>query len=410
MVNDRNEKERYLRELGLFLQEICCHLCRFQKVGEHDVKPSKIKINRETYLGIPGAYADIKVQVPGSPAFFVEVKYGREPNSIISSIANKYDNDSPALDGASKLILVVDAERHKGWPGIQKEIESNIREGLKLEVWDESHLISLIRSSFELDIDTLSEDNIPKLKEALDKERGLYAFGKEWNNDVQQTSLLWHFSSWQLEKLRQNYGYLAPEIIPPGLYKNVVVIMADICSFASYVKDTRDDEVVRYALTSFYSKAGYEIRNAGGMLYQFVGDEVSAFYGIRDRDSGFIESAFETAKAIIDIGNWVSFQWQRHLDHVQKSNGVHIGMALGDIQIVSVRPFGRALLSAVGDTINLTSRLVDEAGPNQIVISNTYYQHLEQKYQAEFKELEPIEAKNIGTVKAWQFSKNPDAA
>jgi len=405
MVNDRYEKERYLQELGLFLQEICCHICRFQNVNDHDFKPWEIKINREVSLNNPDTYADIKIQVPGSPAYFVEVKYGREPNSIISSIKNKYGNDSPALDGVSKLILVVDTQRHKDWPKIQEEIESNIHDGIKLEVWDESHLISLIRSSFDLDIDTLSEDNVPLLKEALDKERGLYAFGKEWHNDIQQTSLLRHFSSWQLEKFRRDYGYHTTEIIPPGLYKNVVVIIADLSSFASYVKDTRDHEVVRYALTSFYSKAGYVIRNTGGMLYQFVGDEVSAFYGIRDGDNKFMQSAFETAKAIIDIGNWVSYQWQRHLDHVQKSKGVHIGMAMGDIQIVSVRPFGRAMFSAVGETINLTARLVDEAGPNKIVVSNTYYQHLDPKHQTEFKELEPIEAKNIGTIKAWKFSK-----
>jgi class 3 adenylate cyclase len=404
MVDDRYEKERYFRELGLFLQEICCHLCRFQHVSEHDLNPWDVKINREVYLGIPGTYADIRVQVPGSPPYFVEVKYAREPNIIIGSIKHKYGNDSSALDGASKLILVVDTQRHKDWPKIQKEIESNMQGGLKLEVWDESHLISLIRASFDLDFDNLSEENVPLLKEALDKDRGLIAFGKEWNNDNLQTTLLWHFGSWQLKRLRQNYGYLTTEIIPPGLYKNVVVIMADICSFASYVKDTRDDEVVRYALTSYYSKAGYEIRNTGGMLYQFVGDEVSAFYGIRDSDNGFMLSAFETAKAILDIGNWVSYQWQRNLDHVQQSKGVHIGMALGDVQIVSLRPFGRALLSAFGDTMNLTARLVDVAGPSKIVISNTYYQNLDQKTQAEFKELEPIEAKNIGTIKAWQYS------
>jgi hypothetical protein len=48
------------------------------------------------------------------------------------------------------------------------------------------------------------------------------------------------------------------------------VLLADLCSFSSYIRDTGDAEVVRESLTAFYSKARYQIINNGGMLYQFA--------------------------------------------------------------------------------------------------------------------------------------------
>jgi adenylate cyclase len=45
------------------------------------------------------------------------------------------------------------------------------------------------------------------------------------------------------------------------------VLLADLCSFSSYVRDTADETIVRESLTAFYSKARYQIINSGGMLF-----------------------------------------------------------------------------------------------------------------------------------------------
>src|SRR5208337_565310 len=126
----------------------------------------------------------------------------------------------------------------------------------------------------------------------------------------------------------------------------------------------------------YYSKARYEILNTGGMMYQFVGDEVIGLYGIPDHPEGYLESAFDCAKALVDIGDSVSRKWQRHIDRVQKVRGVHVGICIGAMQVVSLRPFSRAHISGIGDVINLAARLMADAGPSQIVASNTYYQVL----------------------------------
>jgi class 3 adenylate cyclase len=170
------------------------------------------------------------------------------------------------------------------------------------------------------------------------------------------------------------------------------------------VRDTRDDEVVRHVLTSFYSKARYQVTNAGGMLYQFLGDGVLALFGVPERRENYMESALECAKALIDIGNSVSNEWQRQIDHLQTAGGCHIGMALGDLHILSLRPFGRAHMGAIADSINTAARLSSQAKPDEIVVSNSLFQKFSEESQTGFNEMEPVEAKNIGRIRAWRLS------
>lgn len=63
-------------ELRLFLEDICCDLCRFIHSAGGSIEPELTAINREAYLGVEGAYADIRVAPPDSAAYFVEIKYG----------------------------------------------------------------------------------------------------------------------------------------------------------------------------------------------------------------------------------------------------------------------------------------------------------------------------------------------
>jgi len=402
LLANSEQSERSLKEFRLFLEEICCNLCRFKHADQDGVAPEQIRINQEVYLGLPGCFADIRVKVPGSPAYYVEVKYGFPSDQIAGDLVRKYGVDAPRLEAGAKLILVVDVYGRQDWSALQQQIEASLQTGLELEVWDEPYLLALNQERFGLEIDLTSEDKILDLRVALDQAKGQYAFGDDWVGDELQSSLIWHFGFWRLKQLRQR-GRLSPRaIVPPGMYRRAVVLMADFCSFSSYVRDTRDEEVVRHCLTSFYSKARYEILNTGGMMYQFLGDQAVGVYGIPDQPGGYLQAALECAEALVDIGNSVSTEWQRQIDRVQNSQGVHIGIAMADVQVVSLRPFGRAHLGAVSDGINMAARLLAYAGPSEIVVNNGFYQGLEKRLQADFLGVEPIEVRELGRVNAWK--------
>jgi hypothetical protein len=43
-----------------------------------------------------------------------------------------------------------------------------------------------------------------------------------------------------------------------------------------------------------------------------------------------------------------------------------------------------------------------EAGPSEVVVSNTLYQQLGRPAQARFAEIEPVDAYNVGRIRAWK--------
>lgn len=403
MKEARPGQDGYLKELRLFLEEICCDLCRFQHVTRDGIRPEDVRINQEVYLGAPGAFADIQVTAPGTRPYFVEIKYGYPPDKIMRHLKRKYGTRTEAHGEASRLILVLDSESYRNTSEAEAAIRESLYTGLELEIWGEEKLLSLIAGEFDIRLDSLAEENLTEIRDAVDRAKGRHAFGESFTNDSLQSALLWHFGFWLLRRLNETHP-ASREILPPGLYRGVVTIFADLSCFSSYVRDTRDDEVVRHVLTSFYSKARYQVTNAGGMLYQFLGDGVLALFGVPDRRGDYVEAALECAKALIDIGNSVSNEWQRQIDHLQTAGGCHIGMALGDLHILSLRPFGRAHMGAIADSINTAARLSSTAAPDEIVASNSLFQKFPEASQEGFLEMEPVEARNIGRIRAWKLS------
>ncbi len=413
METNQPASESYLSQLRLLLEELCCDLCRFESVTQHGLAPECIQIDREFYLGIPGAFADIRVAAPGRPAYFVEVKYGYPPHLLVQHLRRKYGADTAAVANASKVVLLIDAEKRPGWQQLEAELSQALRPGLKLEVWSEQRLLTLLQAQFGVEVTAITEDHLLDVRQAIDRAKGFHAFGgkslSRYKDDPLKSALLWHFDFWRLRQLREERRLTPREVLPPGLYRGVAVLLADLCSFSSYVRDTRDDEVIRHCLTSFYSKSRYQILNHGGMFYQFVGDEVIGLFGVPDQRPGFVPKALEAAKSLVDIGNSVSNHWQRHIDRVQEAGGMHIGLAIGDLQVVSLRPFSRMHMGAIGDPINVAARLLAAAGPSEIVVSNSFYHELDEESQPAFQETEPLEARNVGRIRAWRLCLKPQA-
>ena len=78
-------------------------------------------------------------------------------------------------------------------------------------------------------------------------------------------------------------------------------------------------------------------------------------------------------------------------------------MTLGALQVLSLRPLSRTHMGLIGDSINLAERPNGVAGCDEIVVSNLLHQRLPDDVRAAFVELAPVEAKNIGRVRAWKL-------
>ncbi len=386
------------KELQYFLEGIASDVARFRHVIGEGLRPEDVRIRHEVPLGTAG-WADIQVEVPGERPYFVEVKVRHSAEDLLEYLPRKYANDSEEIRRAGRLVVLV--QDRVGASGIEGALREQLPSNLALEIWTERTILEQLEHLFGIEVHSFVEQDLVEVQAAIDRAKGLHAFGARFANDPLQSSLLWHFSFWKLKKVLETRG-TQRSILPPGLYRDVVTVFADLSSFSSYVRDTRDDGIVRDALTSFYSKARHQVLNNGGMMYQFLGDGVVALFGLPEADEAYVSEAFSCARAMLSIGSSVSHDWQRQIDQVQRAGGAHVGIAVGDLNIIPLRPFSRAHIGAIADSINTAARISGFAEADEIVTTNAFYQRMSRAEQQHFTPMTPVDARNIGKIQVWR--------
>ena len=391
---------RFDSELGSFVDEICADLCRFECAATGGCAPSDVSIEREVTLA-PELHADIRVEPPGRPPFFVENKLEYTPADLVARIRRKYGRASAAWRGATRLAVVLDRTAVPSGTDLDVALRA-AADGLAVEVWDVKELLQRIRTAFGADITRISRASLLDVRTAIEQAQWRTAYDGKFPGDVRTTTLLWHFSPWELARLYRQEGLGPDDLLQPRVYEDTVVVMADLCSFSSYVRDTRDPGMIHRRLTEYYSLARYAVLNEGGMLYQFVGDEVVGVFGLYCSGGAAAGQALRCARALCEAGNSVSSAWQRSLDRVQPSRGVHIGIGMGPLGLLAWRPFSRTHVGFIGEPLNLAARLMSEAKSSEIMATNTFYAQLDPEHRALFEDAEAIEAKNVGRIQGWR--------
>ncbi|MEQ8667673.1 MAG: adenylate/guanylate cyclase domain-containing protein [Pirellulales bacterium] len=401
MVENLLEEDRvFRRQLRVFLEEICAELCRFQHILEDDAVPECIKIRREVAVA-PGAFLDVLVELPDQGSYALEVKFGYPVSTLLEQLGKKYGSEVAVTERLQRLVLLVRDFDGQQKPDLEAKVLRVIRPDLRLEIWNEHDLLQRIESCFGVQLSTILCQELLDVRRAIDKKKWQIAFGDSSSDRLADT-LLWHFGFWNLRRLNREQNLQPENVLAPGLFRDVAIVMADLSSFSSYVRDTRDMELVRHSLTTFYSRARHAIHSAGGMLYQFVGDEVVGLFGIPDRFSGYADQALDCASQLIDIGQSVSNTWQKRLDREQEKSGVHVGVSVGDLNLLPLLPFSESHFGFAGDALNMSARLMAAASPNGVCVSNGLYR-LSSREHGQFEAMPNLEAKNVGRVKCWGF-------
>jgi adenylate cyclase len=179
--------DAHLGELRLLLEELCCDLCRFEHVIKDQLGPETIRIDREYWLGAPGAFADIRVCPPGEHPYFVEVKFGYTREMLLRHLARKYKS-YVGEKGASKIVLVIDRTAYSDWDQLQRDVVACLHAGLALEVWDEDRLLSLLAERFGVTIPQITPDDLLDVRQAIDRAKGFHAFRRTFTRRIRARS------------------------------------------------------------------------------------------------------------------------------------------------------------------------------------------------------------------------------
>ena len=197
--------------------------------------------------------------------------------------------------------------------------------------------------------------------------------------------------------------YLPPEMVDQihdiaqidlggGARREVTCMFADVRPLST-MPDVRPSELLN-VINTFQSVASECIHQAGGIIDKYMGNEVMALFNtqinpLENHAQRAVEAALLMRERFEALYQELGINPDPHFYII----GMHTGPAtLGNVGSVNRREF-----TAIGDTINLSKRVEENASQGSITISEDTRQHLEANNNGNiaynFEEIDPIQAK-----------------
>jgi adenylate cyclase len=179
------------------------------------------------------------------------------------------------------------------------------------------------------------------------------------------------FGKYVAEEVRDEV--LSGRIPLDGEMKEVTVMFADLRNFTP-MTEANDPKTVVRIMNSYFEEMADAIQQEGGLVLQFLGDEIYAVFGAPaprpDHPARALRAGMEMNHRLIDLNKRLTAQGLPNLRH---GIGIHTGEALA----ANIGSPDRLSYLLVGDTINLASRLqslTKEVGTELILSVETHTQ------------------------------------
>ena len=177
----------------------------------------------------------------------------------------------------------------------------------------------------------------------------------------------------------------------PQQRKLITVLFADVSGFTA-MAETMDHEVVSDVINSLWSRVDRAILDHGGRIDKHIGDAIMALFGTPTAHEDDPERAIRSALQIqSEIKDWKSElseslpDYKTQIQNIQLRIGINAGPALlGTVGMTNE-------YTAIGDTVNLASRLETAAPRGEILIAHETHQLVRGVFNV--TELDPITVK-----------------
>jgi len=138
-----------------------------------------------------------------------------------------------------------------------------------------------------------------------------------------------------------------------GERRKISVLFCDIRDFTGFA-ESRDPEIVVTEMNKYYEEMSKIIFKHNGMIDKFIGDGIMAIFGAPLSYSGHADKAVSAAIEMVKKAEEISKEWEK-----KKGRSFEIGVGINSgIAIVgNVGSSIRTEYTAVGDTVNIASRL-----------------------------------------------------
>lgn len=172
---------------------------------------------------------------------------------------------------------------------------------------------------------------------------------------------------------------LKGEILLGGETRRVSTLFADIRGFTAMTEGMEPQRVIAL-LNEFMERASDAVQAEGGVVDKYVGDELMAVFGAPISRGNDADNAVRAALGI-----------RRAMEAVNRDRrgrgepplGVGIGINCGAAVAGNMGSPGRLNYTVLGESVNIASRLCDQAGPGQILVVEPFLSALERPVDAE---------------------------
>lgn len=176
---------------------------------------------------------------------------------------------------------------------------------------------------------------------------------------------------------RATYGRFLPDYVVKQILENpdsiklggvnqtITVLFADIRGFTRLSEHASPEKVV-HLLNRYFTTMSEIILKHGGTVDKFIGDGLMALFGAPhatpEDAAGAISAAIEMQKALKDVASEI------HATGLG-SVGIGIGLHTGEATVGYIGSERRSEYTAIGDTVNVSSRLESHAKSGEILVS-----------------------------------------
>ena len=180
-----------------------------------------------------------------------------------------------------------------------------------------------------------------------------------------------------------------PESIFEGEQHEVAVLFCDIRDFTPMSEKLTPKQVVQ-VLNTYYSRMNDVIKKEGGVINQFVGDEIFVIFGAPVSLVHFEERAVTCAIGMIRQLEIINKELQEQLG---VSLRVGIGIHSGPVVTGNLGCEDKIAYSVTGDTVNTAKRIetLTKEKPNSILVSDLIYDKV--AHLVEATQWEPVTVK-----------------
>ena len=200
-----------------------------------------------------------------------------------------------------------------------------------------------------------------KIKRQLDQQHALLAEEQKKSERVLFNVLPSNIA----ERLKNNQGLIADG------YADVTVMFADLVNFTQLTEQMSPEQMVGLLNTVF---SGFdELSEKYGLeKIKTIGDAYMVVGGLTRERTEYVA---DMANMAIEMNEFVA----RHPALVRRDLGIHIGIATGPV-VAGVIGTKRFIYDLWGDTVNVASRLTDDAKEGHILTDKLTYNRLRQDF------------------------------